>query len=131
MSRMTYSSRLISLPVADRRRAYAFYQEALGLQAIGALADDGVPEPLLFILNLVPTNGFCWVIRDYQDAPAGTNECVIGIAAATDAEVNEIVDRSRLAGANVAAASPWSPAYLARVVVPLWRGAATGSSSHR
>jgi predicted lactoylglutathione lyase len=99
---MTYSSLLISLPVADRRRAYAFYQEALGLQAIGALADDGVPEPLLFILNLVPTNGFGWVIGDYQDAPAGTDECVIAIEAATDAEVNEIVDRSRLAGANVA-----------------------------
>jgi len=61
---VTYSPLLISLPTADRRKAYAFYQEALGLKAIGDAADDGVPEPLLFVLNdharlmLVPTAGF-------------------------------------------------------------------------
>ena len=43
---MISSPLLISLPVADRPRAHAFYQEALGLQAIGEPADDGVPDPL-------------------------------------------------------------------------------------
>ena len=67
---MTIEPFLISLPIADRPRSYAFYQEALGLEAIGELADDGVPEPLLFVLNdgvrmmLVPTGGFGWVIGD-------------------------------------------------------------------
>ena len=113
---MTYSPLLISLPVADRPRAYAFSQEALGLKAFGEPADDGVPEPLLFALNdrtrlmLVPTGGFGWVIGDREVAPAGISECVIGIAAANDAEVNEIVERARRAGATVAtepAPQPW------------------------
>jgi catechol 2,3-dioxygenase-like lactoylglutathione lyase family enzyme len=65
---MTYEPVLISLPVSDRVRAHAFYREGLGLEAVGELAEDGVPEPLLFILNdltqlmLVPTSGFGWVI---------------------------------------------------------------------
>ena len=113
---MTYSPLLISLPVADRPRAHAFYQEALGLHAMGEPADDGVPEPLLFALNdrtrlmLVPTGGFNWVIGDHAVAPSGISECVIGIGASSDAEVNEIVERARRAGATVAAEpapQPW------------------------
>jgi len=41
---------VVSLPVADRRIAHAFYRDALGLEAIGAPASDGVPEPLQFAL---------------------------------------------------------------------------------
>ena len=41
---------VVSLPVADRRTAHAFYRDALGLEAIGAPASDGVPEPLKFPL---------------------------------------------------------------------------------
>ena len=41
---------VVCLPVADRRRAHAFYRDALGLEAIGAPASDGVPEPLQFAL---------------------------------------------------------------------------------
>ena len=41
---MTYDPLLISLPVADRVRANAFYRDGLGLDAIGEPADDGVPE---------------------------------------------------------------------------------------
>jgi predicted lactoylglutathione lyase len=113
---MTYSPMLISLPIADRPRAYAFYREALDLQAIGELADDGVPEPLLFVLNdqtrlmLVPTGGFGWVIGNRRVATADTSECVIGIGAATDTEVDEIIERARRAGADVAtelAPQPW------------------------
>jgi hypothetical protein len=113
---MIYSPLLISLPVADRPRAHAFYQDALGLKALGEPADDGVPEPLLFALNdqtrlmLVPTGGFSWVIGDHEVAPTGISECVIGIGAASDAEVNEIVERARHAGATVAVEpvpQPW------------------------
>ncbi len=113
---MTYDPMLISLPVADRARAHDFYRDGLGLEAIGELADDGVPEPLLFVLNsmshlmLVPTDGFGWVIGDHQVAAVGTSECVLGIGAATDAAVDQIVERARRAGATVAtepASQPW------------------------
>jgi uncharacterized protein len=113
---MTYDPLLISLPVADRVRARDFYRDGLGLEAIGELADDGVPEPLLLVLNpmirlmLVPTEGFGWVIGDHDVAAAGTNECVLGIGAATDDDVEAIVERARSAGATVAtepAPQPW------------------------
>ena len=61
---MTFEPLLVSLPVADRARAHAFYRDGLGLEAPGEPADDGVPEPLMFVLNpmarlmLVPTGGF-------------------------------------------------------------------------
>ena len=107
---------IISLPVADRPRAHAFYRDGLGFEAVGELADDGVPEPLVFVLNptvhlmLVPTGGFGWVVGDHEVAPPGTSECVLGIAAATELEVREIVERARSAGATVAAEpapQPW------------------------
>ena len=113
----TFEPFLISLPIADRPRSYAFYQEALGLEAIGEPADDGVPEPLLFALNgaarlmLVPTGGFGWVIGDGNEvATPGTCECVLGISAGDDAEVDAIVERARAAGATLAAEpapQPW------------------------
>jgi uncharacterized protein len=113
---MNYEPLLISLPVADRVRAHAFYRDALGLEAVGEPADDGVPEPLLLVLNpaarlmLVPTRGFGWVIGDRAAAEPGTSECVLGITAATDAEVDEVLARARAAGAVVGdelAPQPW------------------------
>ena len=113
---MIYSPLLISLPIADRATSYAFYQDALGLEAIGEPADDGVPEPLMFVLNadtrlmLVPTGGFGWVVGDQTVASPETSECVIGIAASTEAEVQEIVERARKAGATVGtepSPQPW------------------------
>ena len=113
---MTYDPLLISLPVADRIRAHAFYRDGLGLDAIGEPADDGVPEPLKFVLNpttrlmLVPTGGFGWVIGDHRVAEVGMSECVLGIAATTDDGVKAIVERARNAGATVAmdpAPQPW------------------------
>ncbi|HKY14662.1 MAG TPA: VOC family protein, partial [Microthrixaceae bacterium] len=107
---------LISLPIADRKRAHAFYRDALGLEPVGELADDGVPEPLMFVLNsstrmmLVPSDGFGWVIGDHTVAPSGTSECVLGISAASEAEVEAIVERARAAGAVIAtepAPQPW------------------------
>ena len=111
-----HSPLLVCLPVADRGRAFAFYQQALGLEAIGELADDGVPEPLLFVVNagvrlmLIPTVGFGWVVGEHDVAPPGSCECVLGITAASDIEVQEIVERARSAGASVAtepAPQPW------------------------
>jgi predicted lactoylglutathione lyase len=113
---VTYDPLLISLPVADRVRAHDFYRDGLGLEAIGELADDGVPEPLMFVLNpmtrlmLVPTGGFGWVIGDHQVAEIGASECVLGIGAPTDDGVEAIVERARRAGATVAiepAPQPW------------------------
>jgi predicted lactoylglutathione lyase len=115
---MTLSPLLISLPIADRPRSLAFYAEGLGLETIGEeLADDGVPEPLLFVLNeqtrlmLVPTGGFGWVIGDDRDvASTGVSECVLGITADSDADVEAIVEGARLAGATVSAEpapQPW------------------------
>ena len=43
---------VISLPIADRPTAYAFYRRALGLEAIGEPANKRVPEPLQFIVNV-------------------------------------------------------------------------------
>ena len=37
---------LIALPTADRQRSFAFYGTGVGLEPIGDLADNGVPEPL-------------------------------------------------------------------------------------
>ena len=113
---MTVSPLLVSLPTADRARAHAFYRDGLGLEAPGELADDGVPEPLIFVVNeqvrlmFVPTGGFGWVVGDRSVAPAGTSEWVLGLGAASDAEVDAIVERARRAGAAVGtepAPQPW------------------------
>lgn len=107
---------VMSLPTADRQAAFAFYGQGLGLQAVGELADDGVPEPLQFILNdgarlmLVPTGGFGWISGDHQVAPSGTSECVLIIGTDTDAEVDELVRRAQDAGASIVTApgtQPW------------------------
>jgi predicted lactoylglutathione lyase len=112
----SYSPFLFALPVSDRVSAHAFYRDALGLEAVGALAEDGLPEPLLFVLNaearlmLVPTVGVGWVIGDRDVAPPTASECVLGITVATQAEVGEMVERARLAGASLAsepAPQPW------------------------
>lgn len=82
---MMYDPVLIRMPVADRVRPHVCCRDGLGLDAIGELADDGVPEPLLFVLNpmsrlmLVLTGGFGWVIDDHEVAAVGTSECVLGI----------------------------------------------------
>ena len=107
---------VISLPIADRRRSYVFYREALGLDAVGELAEDGVPEPLQFDLNngarimLVPAVGFGWVIGDHQVAEAGTSECVVSITVGTDTAVDDLIARAGEAGATIVTApgrQPW------------------------
>jgi predicted lactoylglutathione lyase len=101
---------IVSLPIADRRASFAFYGEGLGLEAVGELADDGVPEPLQFALNdgvrlmLVPTGGFGWITGDHEVAPTGVSECVLVIGTDTDAQVDELVRRAQSAGASIVTA---------------------------
>ncbi|WP_245650575.1 VOC family protein [Nocardia harenae] len=107
---------VIALPTEDRRRAVAFYRDALGLEPFGDLAGDGVPEPLQYRLDarttlmLVPTGGFGWVLGDRSVATPGTSECLLGLALRTEAEVIAATDRACAAGATVITApatQPW------------------------
>jgi predicted lactoylglutathione lyase len=104
---MSHLPVVVSLPIADRWTSFVFYRDGLGFDAIGEPAADGVPEPLQFALNertrlmLVPTGGFGWVIGDHEVAARGHSECVLSLAAVTDAEVDELVKRAREAGARV------------------------------
>ena len=106
----------VCLPIADRPASLAFYRDGLGLEPFGPPADDGVPEPLQFIVNdglrimLIPTGGFAWVIGDHTPAPKGTSECILGVTADEPAAVDAIVNRAREAGAAVISApgpQPW------------------------
>jgi uncharacterized protein len=104
---MPLSRVIVSLPTADRRTSFAFYSEGLGFDAIGEVADDGVPEPLQFALNdgvrlmLIPTVGFGWVIGDREVAGRGQSECMFSLRAETDADVDELVERAHRAGGEV------------------------------
>jgi hypothetical protein len=121
---------IISLPIADRPRSYAFYQEAFGFTPIGELAEDGIPEPLQFVLAddvrlmLIPTGGFGWVLGDQPAAPTGTSECILSVHADTESAVNALVTKAVAAGAKLvteATRKPW--AYLATFTDPdghLW-----------
>jgi uncharacterized protein len=97
----------ISLPIADRRTSFRFYGDGLGFEPIGQPAEDGIPEPLQFALTegarlmLVPTRGFGWVIGDHEVAAPGHSECILSIAAGTEQEVDDLVERARRAGARI------------------------------
>lgn len=113
---MQFSPVIVSLPISDRQASFAFYRQGLGLPAIGELADDGVPEPLQFVLNdgvhlmLIPTGGFGWVLGGREAAEHGRNECILTLRAGTDADVDALVGRAVLAGAELVTAAghqPW------------------------
>src|ERR1700761_6396789 len=97
---------IVALPTDDRVRAHAFYRD-LGLDAIGAPGDDGVPEPLQVVVSdavplmLIPRGGFGWVTGDHQVAAPGTSECLLSLPAADDAEVDVVFSRAEAAGATV------------------------------
>ncbi|WP_345366323.1 VOC family protein [Actinoallomurus liliacearum] len=104
---MSASPLVVCLPIADRRRSYAFYREELGLEPVGEPADDGVPEPLQFVINdgvrvmFIPTGGFGWVIGDRAVAEPGTSECVLTLPVVTPADVDRMITQARKAGATV------------------------------
>jgi uncharacterized protein len=98
---------IICLPTADRRTSFEFYRNALGLEPIGELADDGVPEPLQFVVNdglrimFIPTGGFGWITGEHDVAAPGSSECVLSITATGESGVDEVLERARLAGAEI------------------------------
>ncbi|MFC8301209.1 VOC family protein [Micromonospora orduensis] len=113
---MTFAPVTVSLPIADRPTSYRFYRDGLGLDAVGELADDGLPEPLQFAVNdglrlmLIPSGGFGWVIGGNEVAARGQSECVLSLDVASPAEADALVERARAAGAQVVtepAAQPW------------------------
>ncbi|MEU7313889.1 VOC family protein [Streptomyces sp. NPDC007083] len=96
----------VSLPVADRMAAYTFYRDGLGLAAVGKLAEDGVPEPLRFVVNdglrlmLIPADGFDWITGDHTVADPGHSECVLAVPVGAEREVDETIARAVRAGAR-------------------------------
>ncbi|GAA3392245.1 VOC family protein [Cryptosporangium minutisporangium] len=107
---------IVSLPIADRLISYRFYRDGLGFEAIGDLADDGLPEPLQFVLDggvrlmLIPTGGFGWVIGGREVAKPGTSECLFSLAAENSVAVDQKVERARTAGAEIVSepqSQPW------------------------
>ncbi|GAB2865575.1 VOC family protein [Actinocorallia aurea] len=106
----------VALPIADRGVSYRFYREVFGWEAAGAVADDGVPEPLEFGVNaglrvmLVPTGGFGWAIGDHEVAETGRSECVFNLGLPADAAVDGLIERARAHGARIVvepARLPW------------------------
>ncbi|GGD42833.1 glyoxalase [Microbacterium faecale] len=97
----------LSLPITDRARAMAFYRDAFAFHLVGTLEEDGIPEPLQFrldsqtLLALIPADGLGWVLGDRPLAPPGVSECLLGMTLATEAEVNNLVERVRHAGSDV------------------------------
>jgi uncharacterized glyoxalase superfamily protein PhnB len=97
----------VSLPIDDRRTAHDFYVAAFGLEAVGEIASDGLPEPLQFVLGggttmmLIPRTGFGWVATPNAVAERGTSECLLSLDAPDDAAVDAMVERARAAGADV------------------------------
>ena len=97
---------VIAVPTADRARAYAFAL-ALGLDAPGELAQDGVPEPLRVQLNerawvmYVPTGGFGWITDGRATAQPGTSECLLSLQVGTISEVDDLVGHVDAAGGRV------------------------------
>ena len=113
---MTTGPVVVALPTADRPTAHAFYRDGLGFEPVGEPADDGVPEPLQFVVNdglrlmFIPTGGFGWVTGDHEVAPMGTSECLLGLPAARRDEVDAVVARAVGAGATLVSPAtdrPW------------------------
>ena len=98
---------IVALPTADRRRSFAFYRDALGFDALGEPAEDGVPEPLQFVVNdgvrimLVPTVGFGWITGGRDVAPHDSTECVLNLTTDSDADVDATVRSAHAAGGAV------------------------------
>lgn len=106
----------VALPIDDRVRAMAFYQEAFGFEPVGAPAEDGVPEPLMFrtdegaLLVLVPRGGFGWVLSEARElAEPGTSECLLGLSLTTEGEVDALAESVRRAGGAVLAEPEYKP----------------------
>jgi predicted lactoylglutathione lyase len=95
------------LPVADRRQALEFYSSTFGFTPVGALGDDGIPEPLQFrlgegtLLMLIPEGGFGWVLGDRPTSRPGTSECLLSITLSGVDEVDALAASIGSAGGTV------------------------------
>jgi hypothetical protein len=104
---MQYESIVVSLPVADRPTSFAFYQGALELEPVGELADDGIPEPLQFVLNsglnlmLIPTGGFGWTIGEGRVVATDAHETILVINASSIEEADARIGQAVAAGARI------------------------------
>jgi predicted lactoylglutathione lyase len=107
---------IVCLPTGDRRSSFEFSRDGLGFEPVGKVAEDGVPEPLQFVLNdglrlmLIPTGGFGWVTGGRDVAEKGSSECLLNLPAETDAAVDALVERAERAGAEIltpAGRQPW------------------------
>ena len=113
---MQFRPIVVSLPIEDRQTSFDFYRRALKLEPIGELDDQGIPEPLQFVVNdglrlmLPPRDGFGWTIGTGQVAERSMHECVLVIGVATAEETDRIVKQAVDAGASVVttpANQPW------------------------
>lgn len=113
---MTYKPIVISLPIADRATSHDFYRRALDLDTVGDLGDDGLPEPMQFVVNdgvrvmLIPRGGFGWITGDAPITPAGHHECLLAVSVTTAAEADALVDHAVAAGATLVTPTgqqPW------------------------
>ena len=113
---MSVAPLVVSLPIADRPTSFRFYRDGLGFTPVGETADDGVPEPLQFVINdgvrlmLIPPGGFGWVIGGREVASPGSTECLLNLAAESDSGVDAFIERAVRAGAEVVTApgqQPW------------------------
>jgi uncharacterized protein len=121
---------IISLPIEDRPRSFAFYQEALGLTPVGEPDEDGIPEPLQFKLAedvtmmLIPTEGFGWVLGDQPAAPYGQSEVILSVQVDSEEAADALAAKAVAAGAVQVTAptrKPWT--YMATFTDPdghLW-----------
>ena len=107
----------IALPVADRRRSADFYRAFLQSDPFGAIAGDGLPEPLQFRVNadttilLIPSGGFNWVLQD--DRTIGATSVVrtaLTWVVGDEDSVRRAVSRAEAVGAETVvppATQPW------------------------
>jgi predicted lactoylglutathione lyase len=107
---------VVSLPIADRPTSFRFYRDGLGLEPVGELADDGVPEPLQFELAagvrlmLIPSGGFGWVVAGHTVVEPGASEVLLTLAPETRQDVDAVLARAVEAGAGVVSPAedkPW------------------------
>lgn len=102
------SHAIISLPTSNLEEAYHFYRD-IGLRVAAAADGDAMPEPVEFVIRdgvhlmLIPTGGFGWVAGGNSVAPRGVSECIVSLPAETESAVNELVERVRAAGGEIAA----------------------------
>lgn len=97
----------IALPTVDRMTTYRFYEEMLGFEAPGDPADDGVPEPLRFVVNdrtrlmSIPPDGFGWVTGDHETPAPGVSECLLSHGVETREDVDGLLAKAREAGVRI------------------------------